>query len=46
MAEGQVTVEGHSYRLDNFFAIATQNPVEFRARTRSEAQDRFAGGLR
>ena len=31
MAEGQVTVEGRSYRLaDPFFVIATQNPVEFR----------------
>jgi MoxR-like ATPase len=31
MAEGQVSVEGSSYRLaDLFFVIATQNPVEFR----------------
>jgi MoxR-like ATPase len=44
MAEGQVTVEGQSYRLDNFFAIATQNPVEFRGTyPLPEAQmDRFA----
>ena len=31
MAEGQVSVEGSSYRLSEvFFVIATQNPVEFR----------------
>src|SRR5204863_2894776 len=44
MAEGQVTIEGRSYRLDNFFAIATQNPVEFRGTyPLPEAQmDRFA----
>jgi len=31
MAEGQVSVEGSSYRLaELFFVIATQNPVEFR----------------
>jgi MoxR-like ATPase len=44
MAEGQVTVEGKRYQLDNFFAIATQNPVEFRGTyPLPEAQmDRFA----
>jgi MoxR-like ATPase len=44
MAEGQVTIEGTSYRLDNFFALATQNPVEFRGTyPLPEAQmDRFA----
>jgi MoxR-like ATPase len=44
MAEGQVTIEGRSYRLDNFFALATQNPVEFRGTyPLPEAQmDRFA----
>src|SRR3989338_4184676 len=30
MAEGQVSVEGATYQLDElFFVIATQNPVEF-----------------
>jgi MoxR-like ATPase len=45
MAEGQVTVEGSSYRLSElFFVIATQNPVEFRGTyPLPEAQmDRFA----
>ena len=45
MAEGQVSVEGTSYRLaDLFFVIATQNPVEFRGTyPLPEAQmDRFA----
>jgi MoxR-like ATPase len=45
MAEGQVSVEGSSYRLaDLFFVIATQNPVEFRGTyPLPEAQmDRFA----
>ncbi len=45
MAEGQVTIEGRSYRLsDLFFVIATQNPVEFRGTyPLPEAQmDRFA----
>jgi len=45
MAEGQVTVEGTTYRLaDLFFVIATQNPVEFRGTyPLPEAQmDRFA----
>jgi MoxR-like ATPase len=44
MAEGQVTVEGERYQLDDFFAIATQNPVEFRGTyPLPEAQmDRFA----
>src|SRR5262245_57130562 len=45
MGEGQVTVEGTSYRLaDLFFVIATQNPVEFRGTyPLPEAQmDRFA----
>jgi MoxR-like ATPase len=44
MAEGQVTIEGKSYRLDNFFVLATQNPVEFRGTyPLPEAQmDRFA----
>jgi MoxR-like ATPase len=45
MAEGQVSVEGISYRLaDLFFVIATQNPVEFRGTyPLPEAQmDRFA----
>lgn len=44
MAEGQVTVEGNRYQLDNFFALATQNPVEFRGTyPLPEAQmDRFA----
>ncbi|HAM59198.1 MAG TPA: magnesium chelatase, partial [Candidatus Rokubacteria bacterium] len=31
MAEGQVSIEGQSYPLEElFFVIATQNPVEFR----------------
>jgi MoxR-like ATPase len=45
MAEGQVTVEGRTTRLDDlFFVIATQNPVEFRGTyPLPEAQmDRFA----
>ena len=45
MAEGQVSVEGTSYRLaELFFVIATQNPVEFRGTYPfPEAQmDRFA----
>jgi MoxR-like ATPase len=45
MAEGQVTVEGRTYRLsETFFLIATQNPVEFRGTyPLPEAQmDRFA----
>ncbi len=45
MAEGQVSIEGTSYRLaELFFVIATQNPVEFRGTyPLPEAQmDRFA----
>ncbi|MBI2468351.1 MAG: MoxR family ATPase [Candidatus Rokubacteria bacterium] len=45
MGEGQVSVEGQSYRLEElFFVIATQNPVEFRGTyPLPEAQmDRFA----
>lgn len=45
MAEGQVSVEGRSFKLsDLFFVIATQNPVEFRGTyPLPEAQmDRFA----
>ncbi len=45
MAEGQVSVEGATYGLDElFFVIATQNPVEFRGTyPLPEAQmDRFA----
>ena len=45
MAEGQVSVEGRSYPLEElFFVIATQNPVEFRGTyPLPEAQmDRFA----
>jgi len=45
MAEGQVSVEGRSLRLEElFFVIATQNPVEFRGTyPLPEAQmDRFA----
>jgi len=45
MAEGQVTVEGRTHAMDElFFAIATQNPVEFRGTyPLPEAQmDRFA----
>ena len=45
MGEGQVTVDGTSYRLrEPFFVIATQNPVEFRGTyPLPEAQmDRFA----
>ena len=45
MAEGQVTAEGRTTRLDDlFFVIATQNPVEFRGTyPLPEAQmDRFA----
>ena len=45
MAEGQVSIEGRTSRLDDlFFVIATQNPVEFRGTyPLPEAQmDRFA----
>jgi MoxR-like ATPase len=45
MAEGQVSIEGRSSRLEElFFVIATQNPVEFRGTyPLPEAQmDRFA----
>ena len=45
MGEGQVSIDGKSYRLhDLFFVIATQNPVEFRGTyPLPEAQmDRFA----
>ena len=45
MAEGQVSIEGRTLRLaELFFAIATQNPVEFRGTyPLPEAQmDRFA----
>ena len=45
MAEGQVSVEGATHKLDElFFVIATQNPVEFRGTyPLPEAQmDRFA----
>ncbi|HEY4375416.1 MAG TPA: MoxR family ATPase [Burkholderiales bacterium] len=45
MAENQVTVEGSSHPLgENFFVLATQNPVEFRGTyPLPEAQmDRFA----
>ncbi len=45
MAERQVSVEGHTFRLsDLYFVIATQNPVEFRGTyPLPEAQmDRFA----
>lgn len=45
MSEGQVTVEGHTYPLDDMFlVIATQNPVEFRGTyPLPEAQmDRFS----
>ena len=45
MAEGQVSVEGATYQLDElFFVIATQNPVEFHGTyPLPEAQmDRFA----
>jgi MoxR-like ATPase len=45
MAEGQVSVEGKTSRMDDlFFVIATQNPVEFRGTyPLPEAQmDRFA----
>ena len=44
MGEGQVTVEGTAYLLEDFFVIATQNPVEFRGTyPLPEAQmDRFA----
>ena len=45
MAEGQVSVEGSSYRLaELFFVIATQNPVEFRGTypLPEEQMDRFA----
>lgn len=49
MAEGQVTVEGHSLALpDPFFLIATENPVEFDGTfPLPEAQkDRFLLALR
>jgi MoxR-like ATPase len=45
MAEGQISIEGKSHRLEElFFVIATQNPVEFRGTyPLPEAQmDRFA----
>jgi len=45
MAEGQISIDGTSYRLDTlFFVMATQNPVEFRGTyPLPEAQmDRFA----
>ncbi|MBI2960185.1 MAG: MoxR family ATPase [Betaproteobacteria bacterium] len=45
MAEGQVSIEGKTTRLDDlFFVIATQNPIEFRGTyPLPEAQmDRFA----
>jgi MoxR-like ATPase len=45
MAEGQVSTEGRTHRMDElFFVIATQNPVEFRGTyPLPEAQmDRFA----
>src|SRR5262245_29683002 len=44
MAEGQVTVDGATHRLDDFFVIATQNPIELRGTyPLPEAQmDRFA----
>ena len=44
MAEGQVTIEGVTHRMDDFFVLATQNPVEFRGTyPLPEAQmDRFA----
>jgi MoxR-like ATPase len=44
MAEGQVTIDGATDRLDDFFVIATQNPVELRGTyPLPEAQmDRFA----
>ncbi len=45
MGERQVTIEGHTYPLEElFFVIATQNPVEFRGTyPLPEAQmDRFA----
>ena len=44
MAEGQVSIEGKTWKLDDFFVVATQNPVEFRGTyPLPEAQmDRFA----
>ena len=44
MAEAQVTIDGVTHRLDDFFVIATQNPVELRGTyPLPEAQmDRFA----
>src|SRR4026209_2166879 len=45
MAEGQVSVEGRTHRMEDlFFVVATQNPVEFRGTyPLPEAQmDRFA----
>ncbi len=45
MAERQISVDGHTYRLESlFFVMATQNPVEFRGTyPLPEAQmDRFA----
>jgi len=48
MAEGQVSIEGRTHRMDPlFFVVATQNPVEFRGTyPLPEAQmDRFALAL-
>jgi len=44
MAEGQVTVDGQTHPLEDFFVIATQNPVELKGTyPLPEAQmDRFA----
>lgn len=44
MAEGQVSIDGKTWKLDDFFVIATQNPVEFRGTyPLPEAQmDRFS----
>jgi MoxR-like ATPase len=44
MAEAQVSIDGKTWRLEDFFVIATQNPVEFRGTyPLPEAQmDRFA----
>ena len=46
MAEGQVSIDGKTWKLDDFFVIATQNPVEFRGTyPLPEAQmDRFEIG--
>jgi MoxR-like ATPase len=49
MAEGQVSTEGRTHRMDElFFVIATQNPVEFRGTyPLPEAQmDRFADEIK